>query len=102
LEKEPETLVERAIKTQYELMIERTIVGIKKGLEENRGKNARLDHPLDVVVAGGTSSPNGFDNLFKKLLLEINLSVEIGEVTRPEDPIYSVAKGCLIAAENAE
>ena len=101
LEAEPTNLVERAIKTQYELMIERTVAGIKKGLEENKENQARLDHPIDIVVAGGTASPKGFGNLFGKLLHTANIDANLGKVIRPEKPLYSVARGCLIAAENA-
>lgn len=102
LGKDPNTLVERAIKTQYELMIEKTVTGIKKGLENNKEKNAKLDSPVDFVVAGGTASPPGFDKLFEKLLRDAKLPIEVGKVIRPSDPLYSVARGCLIAAENAK
>lgn len=101
LTKEPTTLVERAIKTQYELMIEKTVAGIKNGLENNKEKNAKLDAPVDIIVAGGTSSPVGFDKLFETLLRDAKLPVQVGKVIRPADPLYSVARGCLIAAENA-
>ncbi len=101
LNKEPETLIERAIKTQYELMIERTVGGIKKGLEENKDKQARLDQPIDVVVAGGTASPPGFEELFSKLLHNAGITADLGKVIIPEKPLYSVARGCLVAAENA-
>lgn len=102
LDKEPTNLVERAITTQYQLMIEKTVGNIKKGLEANKQKNAKLDAPIDFVVAGGTASPPGFDKMFEKLLRQAHLPIEIGRVIRPEDPIYSVARGCLIAAENAK
>ena len=102
LNKEPTNLVERAIKTQYELMIEKTVLGIKKGFENNQDKNAKLDTPVDFIVAGGTASPPGFDKLFEKLLRQAKLPVEIGKVVRPADPLFSVARGCLIAAENAK
>lgn len=101
LNKEPTNLVERAIKTQYELMIEKTVIGIKKGLENNKEKNAKLDAPVDFIVAGGTSSPPGFDKLFEKLLRQAKLPIEVGRVIRPADPLYAVSRGCLIAAENA-
>ena len=101
LNKEPDTLVQRAIRTQYELMIEKTVSGIKKGLTENKDKNARIGQPIDIIVAGGTASPPGFDKLFEKLLRSAEMPVEIGSVIRPEDPLYSVARGCLVAAENA-
>ncbi len=100
LNEEPSSLLERAIQTQYRIMIEKTVSCIKKGFEQ-AGNKARADHPVDVVVAGGTSSPEGFPELFQQVLLEAKLPVEIGKVIRPSDPLYSVARGCLIAAENA-
>lgn len=100
LSKKPETLVERAIQTQYQLMLERTVNEIKRGLTE-AGNKARTDKPVDIVVAGGTSSPPGFDLLFSEILEQAGLPIKVGKIVRPADPLYSVAKGCLIAAENA-
>jgi len=98
----PDTLVQRAIKTQYEIMIQHTVSGIKRGIEE-MGNKARSEHPIDMVIAGGTSMPKGFDVLFGKILEQANItSMKIGEVIRPADPLFSVARGCLIAAENAK
>lgn len=100
LTKVPTGLVERAIQTQYRLMIEHAVSGIKKGLE-NVQKTVRSDGEIDFVVAGGTSSPNGFTELFKEVLGQAQLPIKIGDVTRPTDPLYSVARGALIAAESA-
>lgn len=100
LSKEPSNMLERAINTQYRIMIEKTIQGIKEGLS-NAKTNVRSAGAVDVVVAGGTSSIAGFDVLFKEAMKNANLSVEIGNVTRAENPTYTIAKGCLIAAENS-
>jgi actin-like ATPase involved in cell morphogenesis len=97
----PTELVQRAIKAQYEIMIERTVTGIKKGLADV-GKKARTDNPIDIVISGGTSSPNGFPELFKEIVGQSHLPIEVGKIIRPKDPLYSVARGCLIAAENAK
>jgi hypothetical protein len=98
----PDTLVQRAIKSQYEIMIQHTVSGIKKGVEE-AGNKARSEQPIDIVVAGGTSMPKGFDVLFRKILDQTKISnLKVGEVIRPSDPLFSVARGCLIAAENAK
>lgn len=99
LTKEPSSLVERAIKTQYELMIENTVLGIKKGFSGS-DKKAHLDDPIDVIVAGGVSSPNGFEQLFAKVLENAKLPIKINKVIKPKDPLYSVARGALVAAEN--
>jgi len=100
LNKEPSNLVERAIKGQYELMIEKTVAGIKQGLEENQERNVRMENPIDIVLAGGTSIPLGFNTMFDKLVRSTKLPVEIGNVIRPQDPLYSVARGTLAAAES--
>lgn len=101
LTKNPATLVERAIHTQYGLMIEHTVTGLKKGFAEAI-KSVRTDAPVDIVIAGGTSLPNGFGALFKEAVQQANLPIKIGEIIRPSDPLYSVARGCLIAAEAAK
>jgi actin-like ATPase involved in cell morphogenesis len=93
-------LVQRAIKAQYEIMIQKTVTEIKKGLE-TAGNKARANHPIDVIIAGGTSSPTGFDTLFSETIKKANLPIELGEIIRPADPLYSVARGCLLAAEAA-
>ena len=100
LSKEPTNMIERAINTQYRIMIEKTIQGIKEGLS-NAKTNVRSAGAVDVVVAGGTSSIAGFDVLFKEAMKSANLSVEVGNVIRADNPTYTIAKGCLIAAENS-
>ncbi len=97
----PESLVQRAIKAQYEIMMTKTITGIKGGLEE-KGNKARHDSPIDIVIAGGSSQPPGFDKMFRQIVKKANLPIEIGNVIRPKDPLYSVARGCLVAAEAAD
>lgn len=99
--KDSDSLVQNAIKMQYQLMIQRAVSGIKKAFDE-AGNKVRAEHPLDVVVAGGTSSPNGFDKILEKGLKSVSLPVEIGKVIKPSDPLYAVARGCLIAAEASE
>lgn len=97
---EPDTLVLRAIKAQYEIMIQKTVTEIKKGLEKV-GNKARTEKPVNIIVAGGTSKPNGFEKVLERTLKEANLSIEIGKVIKPADPLFSVARGCLLAAEAA-
>ena len=100
LTKAPTTLVERAIHTQYRLMIEHTVTGIKKGFADLT-KTVRTDEPVDVVIAGGTSSPVGFKTIFQETIQQVELPIKIGEIIKPHDPLFSVARGCLIAAEAA-
>ena len=95
LTKAPVSLVERAIHTQYRLMIEHCVSGIKKGFADIN-KTVRTDAPVDVVIAGGTSSPNGFANLFKETISNTELPIKVGDIIRPNDPLFSVSRGCLL------
>lgn len=101
LSKAPTSLIERAIQTQYRIMIEHTITEIKKGLSGAQ-KAIHTENPVDIVIAGGTSCPYGFATMFKETLVQANLPIKVGEVIKPNDPLYSVARGCLIAAEAAK
>lgn len=91
-------LVQRAIKAQYQIMIQKTAQEIKKGLE-SLGNKHKSHGAIDIVVSGGTSSPNGFEKLFGDALKAVNVPIEIGEIIKPTDTLYSVARGCLLAAE---
>lgn len=99
LKEKTDSLVMNAIKAQYEIMIQKTVSQIKQGLE-NAGKKARTGNPIKIVIAGGTSSPNGFETLFENTIRDSALPIEIGEIVKPKNPLFSVAEGCLIAAEN--
>jgi len=93
-------LVFRAIKTQYEIMIHNTVNKIVEGFEK-AGHNTRTDKPVDIILAGGTATPNGFEELFKEALNKVKLPIKVGEIIKPKEPVKSVARGCLVAAENA-
>jgi len=99
LTKPANTLLERAIKTQYELLIQKTVTEIKKAIIA-AGAKAHTEQPLDIILAGGTASPPGFVELFKEAVKQSQWPIPVGEIRRPADWLYSVARGCLIAAEN--
>jgi len=94
-----DSLVQRAIKAQYEIMVQKTVTEIKRGLEESNNKARNPGHPIDIVISGGTSSPKGFKELFADIVEKSHLPIDLGDIIRPKDPLYSVARGCLFAAE---
>lgn len=101
LTKAPQNMVERAIQAQYRIMIERTVNEMKKAIIA-AGNAVRSDDPVDIVLGGGTASPNGFLEIFKETIKQSDFPIKIGEIKRPEDHLYAVARGCLVAAENAQ
>ena len=82
------------------MLFRSTVNGVKKGFSDIT-KTVRTDAPIDVVIAGGTSSPNGFAELLKETLEQTELPIKIGDIIKPADPLFSVARGCLLAAEAA-
>ena len=98
---EADSLVQRAIKSQYEIMMQKTVSGIKRGLD-GMGNKVHTSQPIDIVVAGGSSLPNGFDVIFSDIVAKSNLPIQVGKIVRPNDPLYSVSRGCLVAAEAAD
>jgi len=100
LTKAPTNLVERAIQTQYRIMIEKTMKLISEKLKES-GNKIRIDRPLNMILAGGTSLPNGFDLVVKEVVSKLEFPLQIGEIKKPKDPLFSVARGCYLAAENS-
>jgi len=100
LTKSPTNALERAIQTQYRIMIDHTINGIKSALLQKETE-IKADDPVDFIIAGGTASPNGFAEIFTEALHGAKLPIPIGEVRKPVDNLLVVARGCLVAAQNS-
>jgi len=101
LTKPPMNVVERAIQGQYRIMVEHTMSAIKKAILD-AGNTVRVDNPVDIIVGGGASSPPGFVEMVREVIRGLDYPIPIGDVKRPEDHLYAVARGCLVAAENAQ
>jgi len=96
----PVTSIERAIHSQYRILIEKTVFNIKEAVSKAENK-IKTESPLDIIIAGGTSSPNGFEEIFKEEMERAKMPFPIGDIIKPKDHLYAVARGALIAAENA-
>jgi hypothetical protein len=96
--KEPEDRVGLDIVLHYDVLINTVIDGIINGFEENEAE-ARLDGVINVYMAGGTSSPQGFVKRVSAKFAELNVPFEIGSILRSDLPLYCVSIGCLEAAE---
>jgi len=96
----PKDSVDRAIHYHYELLIENSLRDIADGIKK-AGSKANPGKPIDIVLAGGTASPKGFTEFFKRVLDRLEFPLEVGEVKLAPEHLYTVAKGCLLAAEAA-
>jgi len=86
------------ISLHYKILIRNVVRGIVQGFVENENK-ARIDNAINVYMAGGTSCPNGFENLVRSLFDDEEVPFEIASVKRCKKPVFAVAEGCLMAAE---
>jgi len=91
--------VEGALAIYYENLLDYVIENITREVDEEDVEEG-LDVP--VVVTGGTSSPNGFKDLFADHLSDANIPFSISGVRSAEEPMYSVASGALVAARSEE
>ncbi|MFW6025655.1 MAG: hypothetical protein ACOCRX_04870, partial [Candidatus Woesearchaeota archaeon] len=63
-----------ALDAYYTSMIEYTFKNFSTKFSEIKSE---FEAPLDIIVAGGTSMPNGFENKVKKVIDELDLPFEI-------------------------
>jgi cell division ATPase FtsA len=91
--------VEGALAIYYENLLDYVIEHITREVNEEDVEEG-LDVP--VVVTGGTSSPRGFEALFEDHLADADMPFSISGVQRAREPLYSVARGALVAARSEE
>ena len=72
----------------------------RKAIQETFGLS--VPEPIEIVCAGGTSMIGGFIEVFQDEFNSVNFPIEVKNIRRAEDPLYSVSKGCLVAALSDE
>ena len=93
----PRDREEEAVEIYYRNLISYTLKEIKERFESSQGMPSFPD-PVDIVCAGGTSMIGGFTEIFQEEFEAVNFPISVKGVRRAEDPLYSVSKGCLVAA----
>ena len=91
--------VEGALAIYYENLLDYVIENIAHEVDE---EDVEEDLDVPVVVTGGTSSPRGFEKLFEDHLRDASIPFSISEVQSVDEPLYSVARGALVAARSDE
>jgi len=89
---------EGALSIYYDALMTYLIKNLNRRLAEITPP--KVEFP--VALAGGSATPNGFLRMFEKKLRDAKLQIDISNVKRAKDPLYSVARGCLIAARTQE
>ena len=89
----------QALDIYYEDLIKYTLNHFKVQFKK---QSATFDDAIEIVIAGGTASPPGFIDKFKRVLDKVELPIEIKNVRMAKDPLKAVAAGSLIAAISQE
>ena len=86
-----------ALYAYYQEVVSYTLQNIKDKLESGDNMPS-FKKPIPMVIAGGTAMVPGFIDLFEKVFYQTVFPVEISEIRLVKDPLYSVARGCLVMA----
>lgn len=90
-------LVQNALTVYYEEVVNTLIDALRSHLSASKTL-PRLDGPIPLVLSGGTVMPKGFFDLFKRMLTGREFPVKLSEVRVASEPLYSTARGALMAA----
>ncbi len=93
----PKNREEEAVEIYYRNLISYTLENIKSRFESSSGMPSFPD-PITIVCAGGTSMIGGFIEVFRDEFENVKFPLEVKNIRLAEDPLYSVSKGCLVAA----
>jgi len=91
------TKPEQALSIYYDHLIEYVLAEVKKEIVRNKNI-PEFEKSIPVVIAGGTVNPSGFLERFEQILKKAEFPLDIREVKLAPQPLYTVAKGTLIAA----
>lgn len=91
------TKAEQALSIYYNHLIEYVLQQIKEEIAE-KGRVPEFEKPIPIIVSGGTASPTGFIERFREILKQTSFPLAVREVRLAPHPLYTVAKGTLIAA----
>lgn len=87
-----------ALECYYEELVNYVFGIFRKRFEGNKGS---IDHPIEIILSGGTASPPGFDKKVENMIDKMDLPFEVRSVRLAKDMLRTVAKGCYIRAKQA-
>jgi hypothetical protein len=78
-------------------MIGSLVDSLRAALKETKNM-PRIEKPIPIVLAGGTTKPQGFLDKFYAAVQREGFPLEISEIRKAGSPLTTTARGCLIAA----
>ena len=93
----PQSREEEAVEIYYRNLISYTLENIKNRFVNSAGM-PNFPEAISIVCAGGTSLVGGFIEVFRDEFESVSFPMDVKQIRLAEDPLYSVSKGCLVAA----
>jgi hypothetical protein len=97
LSRPPSDKLEQALHIYYDDVIATLVENLREALGK-ASNMPRLEKPVPVVLAGGTSRPRGFRERFERVFRDSGFPLEISEVRLSSHPMEATARGSLLAA----
>ena len=85
-----------ALISYYEAAIQYALENIKKRFVSGKDM-PQFSDPVEIVNSGGTSSPKGFAEVFKRVYDRMEFPIPVKKVRVADDPLYTVVRGCLVS-----
>ena len=95
---DPQTKIAEAISVYYRSVIRYTTENIAYELKKREKELPLFREPVPIVVAGGLTQAKGFVGMVEEVLGGLDFPIKVGEVRRAQEPMKTVANGCLLAA----
>ncbi len=90
--------IPKALVVYYQRLANYFWANFKAYLEAKGSNIPKFKDPIPLILSGGTSSVKGFRKLIEQTK-PTNFPIEISEIRHAKDPLYVVARGCLLYSQ---
>ena len=90
--------IPKAIVVYYQRLASYFWANFKAYLEAKGSNIPKFKNSIPIVLSGGTSSVKGFRELIEQTK-PADFPIEISEIRHAKDPLYVVARGCLLYSQ---
>lgn len=92
-----ENKLHQVLAVYYDDMIQALVDSLAEAFAKSRNV-PRLSRAVPLVLSGGSAMPQGFRDRFARFVGEAKLPFAVSEIRLAETPLYSTARGALVAA----
>jgi hypothetical protein len=96
---EPKSKIMEAVSVYYNTVIKYALENITFELNNRKKDLPIFREKVIMVVSGGLTLANGFEEKVSSLLQTVNFPINVSEVRRAVSPMTAVANGCLLASQ---